>query len=462
MNLADMRGVRWLWLFIAGCSTRAPQMRAPEPRRVQAPAPPRPPPDAGTAIAAGHAHTCALRPDGAVLCWGLDDVGQTGDGWSMLHMGGRRVRARDMLRPTPTLVRTVRDAVGIAAGYVQTCALLRGGEVVCWGGGNTGAGDDGDHPEPVRVSGLTDAVAISAHYNHTCALRRTGQVSCWGANDTGQCTPDRSVCPDDGTLHVSVCRAPAPLDFVSDAVEVRAGGSVSCARRSRGDVVCWGDNFHGALGVGRGFASHGVVAGLTDAVGVAVGLEHGCALRRGGQVVCWGRTIQASMVYEAVPVAVPGLDDAVELAAGDHFTCARTRDGRVRCWGEGLFAGEDGLRPEVGVPEAVEGVRDAAAIAAGGQHACAADRQGAIVCWGHNEMGQLGDGTFESRARAVAILSAWPTLAVLRPVVLTCSTAAGLQTDRPPHANPPLHAGPGAGVRTAVAEGTVDLPGAAS
>jgi alpha-tubulin suppressor-like RCC1 family protein len=44
------------------------------------------------AVAAGGEHTCSLRPDGTVVCWGSDATGQLGDG-------------RDLQRATPHLAR---------------------------------------------------------------------------------------------------------------------------------------------------------------------------------------------------------------------------------------------------------------------------------------------------------------------------------------------------------------------
>jgi alpha-tubulin suppressor-like RCC1 family protein len=36
------------------------------------------------------------------------------------------------------------------------------------------------------VPGLTDAVEIQAGATHTCARRRNGEVLCWGSNSTGE------------------------------------------------------------------------------------------------------------------------------------------------------------------------------------------------------------------------------------------------------------------------------------
>ena len=60
---------------------------------------------------------------------------------------------------------------------------------------------------------------------------------------------------------------------VDDAVEVVAGGSHSCARRSDGTVVCWGYNYLGALGNGSTTPTRATspqeVVELSDAVALS-------------------------------------------------------------------------------------------------------------------------------------------------------------------------------------------------
>ena len=72
----------------------------------------------------------------------------------------------------------------------HTCAVRNDGTVRCWGNNGSGQlGDTSftDRPTPVAVGGLTTAVAVSAGSTcHTCALLADGTVRCWGDNDYGQ------------------------------------------------------------------------------------------------------------------------------------------------------------------------------------------------------------------------------------------------------------------------------------
>ena len=80
----------------------------------------------------------------------------------------------------------IADATQIAAGEYNTCALLSGGSVDCWGwagdgdlGDGTTTGQDtcggGTCSAPVAVSGITNATEIAAGDTYyTCALLSGG------------------------------------------------------------------------------------------------------------------------------------------------------------------------------------------------------------------------------------------------------------------------------------------------
>jgi alpha-tubulin suppressor-like RCC1 family protein len=130
-----------------------------------------------TAIAAGAYHTCAIASGGA-KCWGYNGSGQLGDGTTT-----NRSTAADVSGLTS-------GVTGISAGQYHTCARTAAGGAKCWGYngfGGLGDGTTAGRLTAVDVSGLTSGViAVSAGGYDSCALVTGGGVKCWGYNSSGQ------------------------------------------------------------------------------------------------------------------------------------------------------------------------------------------------------------------------------------------------------------------------------------
>lgn len=80
---------------------------------------PHPMPLAATHVAVGERHTCAIKADGAVLCWGSNEVGQLGREDAYL------------LGPPEQILDGVHQ---LAGDFDRTCAFRGDRDVLCWGG----------------------------------------------------------------------------------------------------------------------------------------------------------------------------------------------------------------------------------------------------------------------------------------------------------------------------------------
>lgn len=274
------------------------------------------------AVAGGGNHTCALIDDGpaplgfAVKCWGLNTVGQLGDGTTTNRTAPVDVCASGSGAGCAGGV-PLTGVTAIAAGGDHTCAIV-GASVKCWGrnhfgqlGNSAFTGANTGNPTPVDVAGLGNVVAIAAGVGHTCALGFNGSVHCWGANFNDQL----------GTTSAETCSF--GLDCSSTPIELALGSPG--ARFSPGVlsasfdhtclvtwgeyVKCWGINFEGQLGDGQtcGTASCAppvdVCAGgaqtctkaLSDVASVAAGGGHSCALLETDLIKCWGRNLDGAL-----------------------------------------------------------------------------------------------------------------------------------------------------------------------
>jgi hypothetical protein len=307
----------------------------------------------------------------------------------------------------PTAIGGVTDAVEIATGATHGCARRASGRVACWGlnaSGELGAGSSVDRSTTaLEVASLSDAVEVKAAWTHTCARRASGSVVCWGTNGSGEL----------GDGSETSRRAPVDVVGLTDAVELTAGGFHTCARRAGGSVECWGWNDYGQLGDGTmdDRLSPTAVPGIDDAVELTAGYAHTCARRASGGLVCWGNNEHGelgdgTMIRRTVPVAVSGIADAVALAAGEHHTCAVHGPARtVSCWGWNVYGAlGDGTTTDHSTPAPVTDLDEVAQLSAGGSHTCVARTSGALLCWGLNSYGQVGDRTSVNRLAPTPVM----------------------------------------------------------
>lgn len=231
--------------------------------------------DGVTQVAAGDRHSCALR-NGGVWCWGYNGNGELGNGTTI-----------DSL--LPIAIESLRSGVDyIDAGANHTCAL-QGGAAKCWGlntDGQLGLGtNDGFRATPQNVSTLGAGVTrISAGISHTCAIQN-GAAKCWGY--------DGYAALGNGILNDHHFTPQAVTGFDSGVVEIAAGDDISCAIRGA-SVACWGADYSGDLGNGGSVRSLRLlptpVLGLSGvaAGALAIGGTHACAATLSGELRCWG------------------------------------------------------------------------------------------------------------------------------------------------------------------------------
>ncbi len=348
-------------------------------------------------VALGDEHTCVIKDDGTVWCFG---------GNSDYQLGNSSYLSSDSTTPVQIAGFGVgRTAVKIAAGERHTCALLDNGTVWCWGynGSNELGSGGGTQANPVQVPlglGVT-ASDVFAGGRVSCALTSDNRLTCWGQNHKGQI--------GNGTTQVNGGVAPTavsniPTSFVPSQVD--PGGRHVCAAATSGAVWCWGDDDRHQLGTAADGAIAVNVPGqadtVTNAASVATGLEYSCAVGADNTVACWGRNQLGQLgrgsvtpATSAAPTAVTVGAPVAKVAAGKAFACALTTAGAVWCWGDNV-AGQVGdanaASPRTSAVQ-VSGLGGRAVdVVAGGSHACAVLSTGDVRCWGDNSFGQLGMG----------------------------------------------------------------------
>jgi alpha-tubulin suppressor-like RCC1 family protein len=296
---------------------------------------------AATRVVTGQQHSCALRSDGTVACWGA---------WV-----GSSI--------TPSVDTGFRSPQDISAGGADTCALFNDGRVFCLGANDYGQLGNGGNfylDTAVEVNGLSNATAMAVGLRHVCATSVRYNVSgspstavwCWGSDD------DSQIPTSDGEIYYEPQEFNGPM---GKTVAMSAGFNHSCLLMEEGSVICFGLNTSGQLGLGLEDTSR-----------------------------------RSHFPKPPVYVLNLGSNHVVSVSAGDSFTCALISDGTIQCWGASSHCQlGNGSTQRGGIESAVvvSGITNATAVTTGRQHACALLNNGSVKCWGNNYLMQLGHNT---------------------------------------------------------------------
>jgi alpha-tubulin suppressor-like RCC1 family protein len=135
-------------------------------------------------VACGQNHTCAIDEEGALYCWGGD---READG----HEGPLGLATSDP-QLSPVAIGTERDWTAVSVDTFHSCGLRGEGELWCWGRnaeGELGTGDRARITGPVAVSSESLFTQVDVARFYTCARRQDGIVLCAGQNRLGGLGP---------------------------------------------------------------------------------------------------------------------------------------------------------------------------------------------------------------------------------------------------------------------------------
>ncbi|KDD74186.1 hypothetical protein H632_c1504p0 [Helicosporidium sp. ATCC 50920] len=220
-------------------------------------------------VAAGGAHTCAIRPSNlSLMCWGDNTYGQMG----VNIVGGNSNQPQ-----------TVADVPGygagewlfVAAGASNTCGTLATTGVYCWGSAATGGNGNNDLvynvllPSSMVVAEITPA-GIAGKNNTFFVWSSDGIAFAWGENSSGQT----------GLIDYPPIVATASALEITGIKAIAAGNDFGLALQSDSSVFSFGSNASGQLGIGSTAAVSGpqqVLGQWTDigaggSAGYAVGV----------------------------------------------------------------------------------------------------------------------------------------------------------------------------------------------
>lgn len=347
-------------------------------------------------VVVGDNHSCGLKANGTVMCWGYNGEGQLGIGDSY---------TRSSLVPVD--VPGVTNAVAIAAGSNNTCVILRDGSLSCWGYGFFGDGNG----LYVRwsagvIPGMRDVTQIAMSNRGSCIYNKYNQLICWGENTGGNSS--EYWLSSDGAGYVLWPRLITTDAFTNIAIRNVDRQRRTCLQRTDGRVTCIGVNTDNSLGLGftspsnhNGFS----VVGLGNFVRkFAMGANGGCAILTDKTVSCWGSFAGA---YEPTARNIPMPEPMTDVyGSTNQRYWLKGESGKIYAvgdnWGSALGVNSN-VNPWNIITEVPEIYGATRVAGADHMHGCAVLANGRIKCWGQNPQGQLGNGTQTSTYAPVNI-----------------------------------------------------------
>lgn len=299
-----------------------------------------PPPVVFTQVDAGDRHTCGLKSNGDVECWGQDRGGV--------------VSGTCVAEHTSDISKCVNQKssgpfIQVDTSWNTNCAIKQTGTVTCWGW--NGMGTCNAPPGSFSV--------ISGSTHHFCGLRPNNVLECWGNTSDFTSTP---VPPAGSYQSLSVGKGPFP-DTCAITIEgslvcfgkyakdlappsgkftqVAVGWAHACGLRLNGSIDCWGSTNKNVNKYGQATPPEG------EFIAIAAGYKHSCAIRITGEVVCWGQgkqQIEPGYCYDSdgdCGQSAPPAGKFTHVTCGETHSCGVLQDGNVRCWGNDFDLGED-------------------------------------------------------------------------------------------------------------------------
>jgi alpha-tubulin suppressor-like RCC1 family protein len=338
-------------------------------------------------VSAGMNHSCAIKTNNTLFCWGSNSDGQLGNNSTTDS-------------PVPVQESTAAtDWVDLSATYSHTCAIKTDGRLLCWGRNSLSQLDNNPNknnlvPVPESTT-ATDWASLSTNMYHTCAIKTNGKLFCWGYNDLGQLgnnSTKNSLAP--------VQESKAGTDWA----RVSVGEFHTCAIKTDGRLFCWGNNSSGQLGNNSTSDSHVPVQESTaasDWARVSACGFHTCAIKTNGTLFCWGDNNHGQLGNNSTKGSLApaqestAATDWVDLSAGVVHTCAIKTNGGLFCWGYNDYneLGNDATMESLVPIQESAFATDWVKLSAGSSHTCAIKTNGELFCWGNDDYGELGNNS---------------------------------------------------------------------
>lgn len=275
-------------------------------------------------VAAGGRHTCAIRADHSVMCWGaapqMENSPDATKKFAQITAGnefscGIYLNAQDAGNIVQSNVycwgKDIRGSTtppanivfkSINAGREHVCGITSDDTLHCWGNSDDNRANPAGNPTGHDSEVWTQ---VSAGTRHSCATTITNKYKCWGEHTKGQREfNDRDFNKSykhmvASELHTCVIKPDDKIECVAKGTpdikknipsftvsHLDSRSDYACAiNQDNASLACWGNN-------SKNRVSQAPSSGEFSKI--STGWEHACTLSKaGGVITCWGNTADA-------------------------------------------------------------------------------------------------------------------------------------------------------------------------
>lgn len=389
----------------------------------------------------GGNHSCIITIEKQIYCWGLNNLGQTGNSDLQSH------NLNQINLPES-------DWKAMTLGEAHSCAASST-IVMCWGDNSylqLGGGDINYSITPVQVSLGKDVEIknIKSSKSTTCALLDIGNLTCWGDyreyhirdNSQGEELVSRNIT----SLNLHPYLTTTSFAVMEDSVcyigdeeiaicsnyyfqnlkpnlkigEIYAGGETYCIHLSDLSIKCWGK-------ISEQIES---VINSRDVQIISIWQDNFCVIFSAGEMACHGKN-QFGQIgdggggFHGSPtlITLPNGLNASKVVANDYYSCAIMEDASISCWGGEMNPQSAKIAAFSSSPVNIDSNPDNFDIDSKNGVTCAVNLSSEVQCWGYGEHTEHSFGVdhYQENPRTVKYLNSDEIVSIHRGFETTCA-----------------------------------------
>ncbi len=329
-------------------------------------------PQTWKSVSVGTLYTCGIRTDQTLWCWGLGIAGQLGTGSADENQVPLPTPLLVDDSAVNTTAPQTWTAVTAAGGLGHTCGIRTDQSLWCWGANVYGqlattASSTLDYSTPLLVddSAVNTTApqtwqSLAGGFADECGIRSNQTLWCWGDNQSGELgNPANSgtTNPNSTPLAVTDSSGYASAPQTWQMVSSESMGVFACGIRTDQSLWCWGIGTAGQLGPSSTSDVNDTPLPVSDRYpdqswqSVSAGLAHTCGIRTDHTLWCWGNNDYGQLANTTntgyknttpnpipIKVTTPAVYQTwLAVDAGMGHTCGIRSDKALWCWGDNKY-----------------------------------------------------------------------------------------------------------------------------